>query len=74
MRRSMSAHAVTSRACTPRHSTGEITGFTGVADPYEPPASPDLRIATGEEPGGERLPGAERSWPSWGSSLIEAAA
>jgi adenylylsulfate kinase len=23
---------------------GEITGFTGVDDPYEPPASPDLRI------------------------------
>ncbi len=24
---------------------GEITGFTGVDDPYEPPASPDVRLA-----------------------------
>jgi bifunctional enzyme CysN/CysC len=23
---------------------GEITGFTGVDDPYEPPATPDLRL------------------------------
>ena len=25
---------------------GEITGFTGVDDPYEPPLAPDLRIDT----------------------------
>ena len=26
--------------------SGEITGFTGVSDPYEEPASPDLRLQT----------------------------
>jgi adenylylsulfate kinase len=28
---------------------GEIERFTGVSDPYEPPASPELRIKTDEE-------------------------
>ena len=28
---------------------GEITGFTGVDDPYEPPASPELRVDTEQE-------------------------
>jgi adenylylsulfate kinase len=32
-----------------RALAGEITGFTGVSDPYEPPARPDLRVATGQE-------------------------
>jgi adenylyl-sulfate kinase len=26
---------------------GELTGFTGVDDPYEPPESPELRLTTG---------------------------
>jgi bifunctional enzyme CysN/CysC len=29
---------------------GELTGFTGVDDPYEPPAAPDLVIAAAEVP------------------------
>ncbi|PYR65501.1 MAG: adenylyltransferase, partial [Acidobacteria bacterium] len=29
-----------------RARRGEITGFTGVDDPYEPPASPDLALTT----------------------------
>lgn len=29
---------------------GEVTGLTGVDDPYEPPARPDLRIDTSDEP------------------------
>lgn len=28
---------------------GEITGFTGVDDPYEPPSAPELRITPGAE-------------------------
>jgi adenylylsulfate kinase len=28
---------------------GEIGRFTGVSDPYEPPAAPELRIKTDEE-------------------------
>lgn len=28
---------------------GEITAFTGVSDPYEPPVNPELEILTGEE-------------------------
>jgi len=28
---------------------GEIEGFTGVSDPYEPPAAPDLVLKTAEE-------------------------
>ena len=28
---------------------GEISNFTGVDDPYEPPVSPDLRIETHHE-------------------------
>jgi adenylyl-sulfate kinase len=31
-------------------SRGELTGLTGVDDPYEAPARPDLRVDTGEEP------------------------
>lgn len=29
-----------------RQAAGELTGLTGVDDPYEPPADPDLRIQT----------------------------
>src|SRR5215212_2186759 len=29
--------------------SGEILAFTGVSDPYEPPAAPELRIKTNEE-------------------------
>jgi adenylylsulfate kinase len=29
--------------------TGEIPQFTGVSDPYEPPAAPELHIKTNEE-------------------------
>ena len=29
--------------------SGEIQGFTGVSDPYEPPAAPDLVLKTDEE-------------------------
>ena len=29
--------------------SGEISAFTGVSDPYEPPAAPELRIKTNEE-------------------------
>jgi len=25
---------------------GEITSFTGLSDPYEPPAAPDLEVST----------------------------
>ncbi len=31
-------------------AAGAITGMTGVDDPYEPPASPELRLATNERP------------------------
>jgi adenylylsulfate kinase len=29
--------------------SGEIEQFTGVSDPYEPPAAPELHIKTNEE-------------------------
>jgi adenylylsulfate kinase len=29
--------------------SGEIKGFTGVSDPYEPPAAPELHVKTNEE-------------------------
>jgi adenylylsulfate kinase len=32
-----------------RALAGELANFTGVDDPYEPPVSPDLRIASAEE-------------------------
>lgn len=32
-----------------RQAAGEISGLTGVDDPYEPPTDPDLRIATHEQ-------------------------
>jgi bifunctional enzyme CysN/CysC len=33
---------------------GEITGFTGIDDPYEPPASPDLRLTPADgDPGAQ---------------------
>ncbi|MBA0052084.1 adenylyl-sulfate kinase [Streptomyces sp. AJS327] len=32
-----------------RQAAGEISGLTGVDDPYEPPASPDLRIAAHQQ-------------------------
>ena len=28
---------------------GEIKNFTGISDPYEPPANPELKIETGEK-------------------------
>ncbi|NJQ06735.1 adenylyl-sulfate kinase [Streptomyces lonarensis] len=31
-----------------RQAAGELTGLTGVDDPYEPPSRPDLRIAAHE--------------------------
>ncbi|NVN42265.1 adenylyl-sulfate kinase, partial [Ameyamaea chiangmaiensis] len=34
---------------------GRITGFTGIDAPYEPPANPDLRLATGAEATGETI-------------------
>lgn len=30
-----------------RARAGELRGFTGVDDPYEPPAAPEIRLATG---------------------------
>jgi adenylyl-sulfate kinase len=35
-----------------RARAGEIAGFTGLADPYEPPLDPEVRVPTGEEPVG----------------------
>lgn len=32
-----------------KQAAGEISGLTGVDDPYEPPAAPDLRIPTHEQ-------------------------
>ncbi|GAA3507062.1 adenylyl-sulfate kinase [Streptomyces showdoensis] len=32
-----------------RQARGELTGLTGVDDPYEPPAAPDLRIPAHEQ-------------------------
>jgi adenylyl-sulfate kinase len=32
-----------------RAQAGEIAGFTGVSDPYEPPASPDVEVRTDRE-------------------------
>ena len=32
-----------------RALAGELANFTGVSDPYEPPATPDLVIRTGDE-------------------------
>jgi adenylylsulfate kinase len=34
---------------------GEITGFTGVDDPYEPPSSPEIRVDTMNEEPAESL-------------------
>ncbi|MFD4371338.1 adenylyl-sulfate kinase [Streptomyces sp. NPDC058486] len=36
-----------------RQARGEISGLTGVDDPYEPPAAPDLRIPAHEQSGTE---------------------
>lgn len=33
-----------------RQATGELTGLTGIDDPYEPPTAPDLRLDTQNEP------------------------
>ena len=38
-----------------RARAGDIPGFTGVSDPYEPPESPDLVIPAGEEDVGESV-------------------
>lgn len=32
-----------------RQARGELSGLTGVDDPYEPPAAPDLRIPAHEQ-------------------------
>jgi bifunctional enzyme CysN/CysC len=31
-----------------RARTGELTGMTGIDDPYEPPAAPDVRVVPGD--------------------------
>jgi len=36
-----------------RARAGEVKGFTGIDDPYEPPAHPDLVIATDRQPAEE---------------------
>ena len=36
-----------------RARAGEVKGFTGIDDPYEPPAHPDLVIATNRQPAEE---------------------
>ena len=39
--------------------TGEVKEFTGVSDPYEPPAEPELTLRTTEDHArGQRAPGA----------------
>ena len=45
-RRSRSANSATRRASTPRPAAGELTGFTGIDDPYEPPLHADLVLRT----------------------------
>ena len=45
-RRWRSASGATPRACTPARAAGEISGFTGVDDPYERPDAPDVVIAS----------------------------
>jgi hypothetical protein len=47
-RRSTSAPIVTSRVAT-HGSAGELTGPTGVEDPYEPPTEPDLLVRTARQ-------------------------
>ena len=37
------------RALLPQHHADKITNLTGINDPYETPASPDLLIDTGTE-------------------------
>jgi bifunctional enzyme CysN/CysC len=46
-----------------RARAGEITGFTGIDDPYEAPAAPDVEVGRGEdvERAVERLAGALRA-------------
>ncbi|MEV0448435.1 adenylyl-sulfate kinase [Streptomyces sp. NPDC050600] len=36
-----------------RQARGELSGLTGVDDPYEPPAAPELRIPAHEQTGAE---------------------
>ena len=43
---SSSARRETPRGCTQRRGRGEISNFTGVSDPYEPPENPELVIPT----------------------------
>ena len=45
-RPSRSARTATSRAGTPRRAAGEVTAFTGVDDPYEPPLHAELTLHT----------------------------
>ena len=42
--------SATSRASTRGSASGEISGLTGVDDPYEEPLAPDLVIAAHEHP------------------------
>ena len=42
--RSRCASSATRRASTRRPGPGEITGLTGIDDPYEPPLDPELRL------------------------------
>lgn len=35
-----------------RARRGELTGFTGVDDPYEPPHAPELRVSTADDDAG----------------------
>ncbi|MFC5719103.1 adenylyl-sulfate kinase [Streptomyces gamaensis] len=38
-----------------RQAAGEISGLTGVDDPYEPPVAPELRVGAGGEAVGESV-------------------
>ena len=46
--RSRSAKAATARGSTPRPAPAMIKEFTGISDPYEAPAHPEIRIDTAE--------------------------
>ena len=46
-RRSRCASSATRRASTRKARRGELTGFTGIDDPYEAPAAPELEVGAG---------------------------
>ena len=46
---------------------GEVAQFTGVSDPYEEPANPEVVVDTDQESVESRWPG---SWPRWSGSAI----